>query len=186
MTESAERAPDERDEVLSILAEQRKTLRMTIRGLDDTQATARTTVSALCLAGLIKHVARVERGWIDIMTGRPARDDGPSVGTDADEQAAAWADEFRLLDGETLQGMLDLYDEVARETEKAVAALPGLDVTAELPRAPWFPPDTRWTARRILLHLIRETAQHAGHADIIREALDGATTSDAWLEEFTG
>ncbi|MGW1164464.1 mycothiol transferase [Streptomyces sp. NPDC002550] len=62
--------------------------------------------------------------------------------------------------------------------EEAVAALPGLDRTVPLPRTPWSPPETvHWSARRILLHLIRETAQHAGHADIIREALDGANTT---------
>jgi hypothetical protein len=59
-----------------------------------------------------------------------------------------------------------------------VAALPDLDVSVPLPRTPWSPHDPgHWSVRRILLHLIRETAQHAGHADIIREALDGANTT---------
>jgi hypothetical protein len=55
-------------------------------------------------------------------------------------------------------------------------SLPSLDLAHLLPDAPWFPPGTRWTARRVLLHVIGETAQHAGHADIIRESLDGAKT----------
>uniref|UniRef100_UPI000EF55DC2 mycothiol transferase n=1 Tax=Streptomyces sp. E5N298 TaxID=1851983 RepID=UPI000EF55DC2 len=54
------------------------------------------------------------------------------------------------------------------------AALPALGVPPPLPKAPWFEADTEWSARRVLMHVIAETAQHAGHADIIRETLDGA------------
>ena len=54
--------------------------------------------------------------------------------------------------------------------------LPDLDAAHPLPQAPWFPPGASWSARRVLLHIMAETAQHAGHADIIREALDGAKT----------
>jgi hypothetical protein len=56
------------------------------------------------------------------------------------------------------------------------ASLPSLDATQPLPEAPWFEPGARWSARRVMLHIIAETAQHAGHADIIRESLDGAKT----------
>ena len=52
--------------------------------------------------------------------------------------------------------------------------VPDLDASHPLPPAPWNPPNARWSARRTLLHIAEETAQHAGHADIIREALDGA------------
>ncbi len=51
---------------------------------------------------------------------------------------------------------------------------PATGDAARLPPAPWFEPGARWSARRVLLHMIAETAQHAGHADIIRESLDGA------------
>jgi hypothetical protein len=81
---------------------------------------------------------------------------------------------FRMLDGETLAGLLETYAQVARRTEELVAQLPDLDVAQPLPSAPWFEPGARWSARRVLLHVIAETAQHAGHADIIRESLDGA------------
>jgi uncharacterized protein DUF664 len=57
-----------------------------------------------------------------------------------------------------------------------VATLPDLDVSHPLPSAPWFEPGARWSTRRVLLHIIAETAQHAGHADIIRESLDGSKT----------
>jgi hypothetical protein len=54
--------------------------------------------------------------------------------------------------------------------------LPSLDDSHPLPEAPWFEPGARWSARRVILHILAETAQHAGHADIIRESLDGAKT----------
>jgi hypothetical protein len=63
---------------------------------------------------------------------------------------------------------------VARRTDELVATLPDLDARQPLPEAPWFEPGANWSARRVLMHLIAETAQHAGHADIIRESLDGA------------
>jgi hypothetical protein len=84
------------------------------------------------------------------------------------------ADEFRMLPGETLAGVLADYEEAARRTDELVAGLPDLDATQPLPKAPWPQSDERWTARRTLMHIISETAQHSGHADIIRECLDGA------------
>jgi Protein of unknown function (DUF664) len=86
----------------------------------------------------------------------------------------AWLAQFRMLPGETLAGILEHYDEVARRTNELVASLPDLDSAHDLPSAPWFQPGARWSARRVFLHIIAETAQHAGHADIIRESLDGA------------
>ncbi len=70
--------------------------------------------------------------------------------------------------------MLAAYAEVAARTGELVASLPDLNATHPLPEAPWFEPGERWSARRVLLHIMTETAQHAGHADIIRESLDGA------------
>jgi hypothetical protein len=66
------------------------------------------------------------------------------------------------------------YEEQARRTDELLAALPDLGATQPLPKAPWFEPGARWSARRVMMHIIAETAQHAGHADIIRESLDGA------------
>jgi hypothetical protein len=87
-------------------------------------------------------------------------------------------EQYRMTEDETLAVLLEQYATAARTTEKSVTALPDLGRCVPLPRTPWSPPETVcWSARRILLHLIRETAQHAGHADIIREALDGASTT---------
>ena len=81
-----------------------------------------------------------------------------------------------MLEGETLAGLLEAYEQVALRTDELVAALPDLDATQPLPEAPWFEPGARWSARQVLLHVVAETAQHSGHADIIRESLDGAKT----------
>lgn len=157
----------ERADLLATLAQHRYLLRLTVQGLTDEQADARTTVSELCLGGLIKHVAGTEEGWADFIV------DGPAAMAGGDD----WSKHemsFRMLPGETLAGLLDRYEAVARRTEELVASLTDLDLSHPLPEAPWFEEDARWTARRVLLHIVAETAQHAGHADIIRESLDGA------------
>jgi hypothetical protein len=164
----------ERADLTESLQRHRGFLRQTTQGLTDEQAAQRTTVSALCLGGLIKHVAAAEQNWTDFIVNgpTPAREFDPSD----TETGARWASGFQMLPGETLAGLLAEYDEVARQTDDLVATLPDLDSSQPLPAAPWFPPGARWTARRVLLHVIAETAQHAGHADIIRESLDGAKT----------
>jgi hypothetical protein len=164
----------ERADLLAALAKQRRFLRFTTRGITDEQARQRTTVSELTLGGVIKHVAAGERNWTRfIVEGPEAIGD---VETPDDDVLARWAEGFRLQPGETLTGVLDEYTEVARQTEELIARLPDLDAAQPLPKAPWFEAGAHWSARRVLLHVVAETAQHAGHADIIREALDGAQT----------
>ena len=167
MTIEAERA-----DFLQTLATHRRFLRFTVRELSDEQAAARTTESELCLGGLIKHVAAVESGWVDFIVGGPA-----AMASGAGEvDVSDWTAGFRMEPGETLAGLLERYEQVARRTDELVAGLPDLDASHLLPEAPWFEPGARWSARRVLLHIIAETAQHAGHADIIRESLDGSKT----------
>ncbi|MEK0099515.1 DinB family protein [Streptomyces sp. A475] len=164
----------ERAEWLEVLDKHRNFLRCTTRDLTDEQARKRTTESALCLGGLIKHVTEAERTWTGFIL------DGPSPTADfAAMTEADWArraDGVRLLPDETLAGVLAAYAEAARRTDEVVATLPDLDAAWPLPKAPWFEPGARWSARRVLMHIVAETAQHAGHADIIRESLDGART----------
>jgi uncharacterized damage-inducible protein DinB len=172
MTSKAENLDGERADILAGLASARHFLRFTARDLTDERARQRTTASELCVGGLIKHVAATEQGWVDFIL------DGPSAMSDfsamTDEDVARWTDGFRLLPDETLAGVLTNYDKVAQRTDELVASLPDLDLAHPLPNAPWFPPGTKRSARRVFLHIIAETAQHAGHADIIRESLDGA------------
>ncbi|MEY9992292.1 putative damage-inducible protein DinB [Streptomyces sp. V4I8] len=163
---------NERADLLEALAKQRHFLRFTTRDLTDEQAGRRTTVSDLCLGGLIKHVTSVERSWAAFIQDGPSAMPDFTAMTEAD--FAKRADEFRMLPGETLAGVLAEYEEVARRTDELVTTLPDLNVTHPLPKAPWNEPGARMSARRVLMHIVAETAQHSGHADIIREALDGA------------
>jgi uncharacterized damage-inducible protein DinB len=167
---SAHTVTRERADLLAVLATHRRFLRYTTRDLTDEQAAQRTTASELCLAGLIKHVALTERQWVRFIV------EGPSVMEFDPAQAGSWDQGFSMLPGETLAGVLEQYERVAADTDQLVASLPDLDAAQPLPKAPWFEPGASWTARHVFLHIIAETAQHAGHADIIRESLDGAKT----------
>jgi hypothetical protein len=88
------------------------------------------------------------------------------------EMMRQWADGHRLLEHETLAGALAEYERVAARTDELVTTV-DLNLSHDLPKAPWFAPGERRSARRVFMHLVSETSQHAGHADIIREALDG-------------
>jgi len=168
MTMTTDRAglTGEHADLLETLDKHRGFLRYTVRDLTDEQAARRTTVSELCLGGLIKHVADVEERWMRFATG----------GAQAmRSQPVDWENQFRMLPGQTLAGLLDRYGQVARHTDDMLPGL-DLDLAHPLPEAPWFEPGATWTVRRVLLHIVAETSQHAGHADIIRESLDGAKT----------
>ena len=172
MTTTTPIATGERADLLQTLTKHRYFLRFTVRDLTDEQARQRTTASELTLGGLIKHVSAVESGWVDfVLEGPSGMGDFSSM---TEEDVARWTDQFQLLPDETLAGVLADYEKVAQRTDELVASLPDLDVAHPLPSAPWFPPGETRSARRVFLHIIAETAQHAGHADIIRESLDGA------------
>jgi uncharacterized damage-inducible protein DinB len=161
---------DEREALLAFLGQQRDALRYAAHDLEREQVTARPTVSELNLAGLIKHAALVERAWTSFLTTGDTAVFAPGPQEN-------WSDGFRLTQGETLEDVIALADEQARMTEKVVGALE--DLAAPLPPTadlvPWIPAGIVWTPRWVLLHLIEESARHAGHADIIRESIDGAT-----------
>ncbi|MFJ8990695.1 DinB family protein [Streptomyces sp. NPDC102279] len=179
----------ERADLLAELATARSALTGTVRGLGDEQAGENPTVSTLCLGGLIKHVASIEEGWLRFALEGPSalRYDLPGGVTWADMAAGTasefpqWAidhrNNFRMLPGETLADIVKRYEEVAARTEEVVATVPDLSATHPLPEAPWHEPGAVQSVRRVLMHVIAETAQHAGHADILRESLDGQTSS---------
>jgi uncharacterized damage-inducible protein DinB len=171
MTNPGDAAPStarsaEHTDLLAALASHRDLLRRTVRDLTDEQARERSTVSELCLGGLIKHVAEMERRWTRFATG----------GAEAmDSVPLDWANQFRMLEGETLEGVLADFSQAASRTD-AFLSTADLDRTWPLPSAPWFEPGASWSIRMVVLHLIGEISQHSGHADIIRESLDGAKT----------
>jgi uncharacterized damage-inducible protein DinB len=151
---------DERELLLRFLQQQRDGLRNTAFGLTDGQARERPSASALSVASLLKHMITGERSWISVAHG------GPSAGDQG----------FGLDPGDTVASLLDDYAVAAAETERAIRAL-ALDHPVPVPQGvPWFPDDVdAWSVRWVVLHLIEETARHAGHADIVRETIDGAT-----------
>jgi uncharacterized damage-inducible protein DinB len=157
MTLFARPVADERDGLLTFLAQQRDSVRAAVLGLTDEQARQTPAASTLSLGGLVKHCARTERRWVVAgIAGEPL----PGLWPPED-----WPADFRLESDETLAGVLRYYAETAERTEQIVAAAPDLGA----------PPasDERLSVRWVLLHLIKETARHAGHADLLRESLDG-------------
>ena len=168
----------ERNDLAEALTMHRQLLCQTAAGLSDEQARSRSTASELSVGGIIKHVAATEKSWADFMV------DGGGAGSDPDIDwsnpdpavIAAYEAGFRLLDTETLAGVLADYEQVAAATDRLVLELDDLDRSFPLPPAPWFPPGATRSVRRTIVHIIAETAQHAGHADIIRETIDGAKT----------
>jgi hypothetical protein len=152
--------------LLAYLGQQRTGARLAAFGLTDTEAAATPTASALCVGGLVKHLAAVERSWTNTML------QGEQTMVPDDYMAG-----FRMAPGETVATLTADYENAARETEATVRKL-GLDTVVPVPKGvPWYPDDVdEWTVRWVVLHLIQETARHAGHADIVREAIDGASS----------
>ena len=159
----------ERADLLESIRRHRYFLRYTVRDLTDEQAGLRPTASALCLGGLIKHVAETEEMWMKFAVG------GAEAMSSGDWNADAWMSRFDMTESETLAGLMENYDRVAQRTDELIATL-DLDHSFPLPEAPWFEPGASWSARRVLLHVLAETSQHAGHADILRETIDGSKT----------
>jgi Protein of unknown function (DUF664) len=161
---------DEKESLIGYLNQQRYVLHVAAYGLTDEQAAAAPTISALSVGGLLKHVAAVERFWMQVAVDEVEQPGPEEAGAD-DYQSS-----FRLLACETLEQVLDDYAAAGAETDRIIRSFPDLSVGVAVPRGvPWFPADVdSWSIRWIVLHLIEETARHAGHADIVREALDGA------------
>jgi len=157
---------DERSALLGFLAHQRELVRVTTYGLTDDEAAATPSASALSLGAIVKHLTQCERSWMDTVRGTPRTD------------SADYMEGFRFSPGDSLEATLADYAQAALETEKVVADIRDLGEPVPVPRGvPWFPQDVdAWSLRWVLLHLIEETARHAGHADIVRESLDGASS----------
>ena len=120
----------ERSDLLRSLARQRHFLRYTNRGLTGEQAAQQTTASELSLGGLIKHIALTEQHWMRFVV------DGPSAMGWNEASISDWMAGFRMLDGETLPGLLENYAQVAHRTGELLVQLPDLDAAHPLPPAP--------------------------------------------------
>ncbi len=165
----------EREALCTFLRQQHDGIRNAALGLTDEQAHAAPSRSAITIAGLVKHVAYTERAWLERAragtAGRAA--DTRSTQERAEEYGADWD-----ASGQTLAEVLEGFDAQAAATEAAALDVSlDLDAPVPVPRdAPWFPKDVdAWSVRWVLFHILEETSRHAGHADIVREHLDGAT-----------
>jgi hypothetical protein len=148
--------PDELSGLRMFLEEQQAAILRKLDGLSDTQAVARPTVSQLSMLTLVKHVAAVERRWFQLEI---ARRDIPGLWPPPDDS------ELRVEPGDTVESIEAMYRAVIVENRAILGEVSDLDS-----RSPQGL-NRRW----VLLHLIEELARHAGHADLIREATDGAT-----------
>ncbi|MCZ0980082.1 DinB family protein [Streptomyces diastatochromogenes] len=167
---------DERGTFLDFIETQRAALRRSLLGLTEEQAASRPSASELSLSGLVKHVAEVELAWLRMAQERP---------NERQRDETTWGEGFRLVEDETIPDVLAFWADVAKQTEEFTRSAPSLDDTFPLPPAPWFPKDGRVSVRWMLLHLVQEMGRHAGHADIIRESLDGKGSFDLIAEEKT-
>jgi uncharacterized damage-inducible protein DinB len=168
---------DERDGLCEYIAYLQAAYTAATYGLTDAQARATPSVSALSLGGLLKHVTDMQHGWMQRVAaapGSPEPDDRPM-----EERQADYQDQYLMREDETLAELLTKFAEQNAAT-LALARTADLDAAVPVPRdAPWFPSDIdAWSVRWVLLHLINELGRHAGHADIIRESIDGATMYD--------
>lgn len=117
------------------------------------------------LLGLVKHVASVELGYFGETFGRPSDEALPWLDADAEPNADMWA-----TAEESRAQIVGLYQRVWAHSDATIEAL-ALDAIGHVP---WWPPErTEVTLHRVLVHMIAETHRHAGHADIVRELIDG-------------
>ncbi|MBJ8346023.1 DinB family protein [Antrihabitans sp. YC2-6] len=158
----------EREDLITMLADQREQFRIAVSGLDETQARLRSTVSEFTLGGLLHHVSNCEKHWLEVVVERDEN---------AEMDMSKAAEEYVIGDHQTVDGLLAEWDKIVARTEEVVRGVASLDDVVPLPTAPWAPEREWWTVRRILLHVFREIAHHSGHADIIRESIDGSNTT---------
>lgn len=163
---------DEREALAAYLTQQHDGFRNAIFGLTDEQAGLSPTPSALSVGALLKHATGVQRNWLANALSAP----GPVVDERSEEERmAAWGDEFTWPEDDSVAGRLAAFEQVSADVLEAVGTL-DLDTEVPVPPAPWNPVDIEaWSVRWVWFHLIEELARHAGHADIIREAVDRAT-----------
>lgn len=155
---------NERDALCGFLDKQRAGLLRKTEGVSDADARLTPTVSALSLMSLLKHSALWERRWFQVVVaGRVLPGEWPETAEEG------WFDEdFRVDERDTVKHWTAYFEEQAAISREIAAGLP-LD-------APCASPDhSDRNLRWVLHHMIEETARHAGHADIIREAIDGRT-----------
>jgi len=165
---------DERESLIAYVDQQRDAFFSVSFGLTEQQIRLAPTAGTLSIGGLVKHVTTCERGWTERMAAAPHASAPPD--TSVAEQARVWGEDFKVTDDDTLESLLAA---LAAQGDVTRQVLRGADLGAPVPvprDAPWFPHDVEaWSVRWVAMHLVEELARHAGHADLVRESIDGAT-----------
>jgi predicted enzyme related to lactoylglutathione lyase/uncharacterized damage-inducible protein DinB len=159
---------DEADAIAAFLAQAQDAFRALLHGLTPRQAALSPSASSLSLGGLVKHVTSAQRTWLASAAAAPQLPGPP-------EDVEDHLEGFTFRETDSLEALLAAYDEVSAAVLDAVRRI-DLDTAVPVPDAPWFPKDVgTWSARWVWWHLMEELTRHAGHGDILRETLDGAT-----------
>jgi uncharacterized damage-inducible protein DinB len=165
---------DERSALRDFLAFHQSAYFAVSYGLTDEQARSAPAASALSIGGLVKHVTEMQRTWMARVAAAP--DLPPKDNRPFDEIAQEFAEQHVMRPDETLDGLVRAFEAQNAKSLRLVETA-DLDATVPVPQdIPWFPKNQEpWSVRWVILHVINELARHAGHADIIRETVDGAT-----------
>jgi uncharacterized damage-inducible protein DinB len=165
---------DERSALREYLAYHQCAFFAVAYGLTDEQARMTPTVSELSIGGLVKHAAEMQRNWMARVAAAP--DAPPRDPRPFDQIAKNFADQHTMRADETLDGLLKTLE---AENANSLHLVETADLDAKVPvpqDIPWFPKGIKdWSVRWVILHVINELTRHSGHADIIRESIDGAT-----------
>jgi len=154
----------ERQVLEAFLDFHRQVLVSKVDGISENEARQRRVPSKTTLAGLIKHMIGVERGWFqEVLAGRKPEDIGPNVGG-GDES-------WDLAENETVSSLIKEYEQTCEQSRQTAAAFALDDAVPE-------PDMGQVSLRWVYVHMIEETARHVGHADILREQTDGAAGID--------
>jgi hypothetical protein len=157
---------DAKDDLRTYLQRGREALLWKLDGLSEYDVRRPLVPTGTNLLGVVKHVSGVEAGYLGATFGRPFEGLLPGQLDDAEPGADMWA-----TAGESRDELTALYRRVWAHSDATIAALP-LDAVG---RVPWWPPEHQEvTLHRVLVHMIAETERHAGHADIVRELIDGS------------
>jgi hypothetical protein len=162
---------DDKADLLGYLRVRRGDLLAKLDGLGEYGIRRPMTPTGTNLLGLVKQVASVELGYFGEVFGRPSGRALPWLADDAEPDADLWA-----TADETREQIVELHRFSAAYSDATIESLP-LDAVGEVP---WWTPDRRRvTLHQILVHMCVETARHAGHADILRELIDGSIGNGA-------
>lgn len=162
---------DERDSLATFAQQQIEQVATTLHGLTAAQLALTPTASGISLGALARHVLFIASGAVSTINAAPAPGENPERTPEQAMAEGGLAPEA-LRAEDTAESLADALAEAGRQLAGAIRAA-DMDTQGPVPQAPWFEGRTTWTMRWYALHEIEEHARHAGHADILRESIDG-------------